>query len=305
MTEGKEVKVTEGKEVDFSDIELKISKPAVNQAGTVSVTGNFTELGNKVRLLVERYKGTQLTEDNVSYVKTLKGHFVSLRTGIDRERKEWKKAYIDPASKLIDSMCRELLLTIEEGEDALARQLDEYDQRRKDELTLVLKEYVAEAVGKYSLREEYAEMVELKDKYYNKTQNEEDSADDIDRQAQELARKQKEHDAGVELIRAECEGTGFLPETYIRELDYKSAMEVVLEIKADRKSAQSLKEKEASDGKVVLGEALKEEVRKAVSFDEGEDFRERTLRVRYLPSQARLMARFFKENGIEYEFIKD
>ena len=299
------VNVTE-KEVDFGELELKIAKPTLNADKTLSVTGNFTELGGNIKALVERYKDTQLTEDNVSYVKTLKGHFTSLRTGIERERKEWKKVYITPASKLIDSMCDELQSIVAEGETALGNQLEEYDQKRKDELTLVLQEYVSDAVKKYSLREEYASQIQLIDKYYNKTQNEEDSADDIERQASELSKKQKEYDSGVELIKVECEGTGFVPDTYIRELQYKSAMEIILEIKADKKASEELKAKIDSGEKVTIGEPISKELEKAMSFeDEEEEYRERILRVKYLPSQAKLMGEFFKKNNIIYEFIKD
>lgn len=133
------------KEVDFGELELKISKPTLNSDKTLSVSGNFTELGANIKALVEKYKNTQLTEENVGYVKTLKGHFVSLRTGIDRERKEWKKVYIDPADKLIKSMCDELLAIVAEGENALGAQLDAYDEKRKAELTIILKEYIADS----------------------------------------------------------------------------------------------------------------------------------------------------------------
>lgn len=294
------------KEVDFGDIELKIAKPVLNTDKTLSIGGNFTEVGAKIQAVVDRYKGTLLTEDNVDYVKTLKKQFVSLRTGIDRERKEYMKVYITPAKDLVDSMCKELLSIVDAGESALGKQLEEYDQRRKDELTIVLNEYKADAVKKHNLREEYASQIQLIDKYYNKTQNEEDSADDIERQAVELEKKQSEHDAGVKLITAECEDCGFLPDTYIRELSYKSAMEIILEIKEDKRRRAELKAKEEAGEKIVVGEPITEELKKAVTFDEkekAEEMRVRILRVTYKPEQAKLMARFFKENNIAFEFI--
>lgn len=296
----------EPKEIDFGELELKIAKPSLNSDKTISVHGNFTELGSNIRALVERYSGTQLTDENVGYVKTLKGQFVSLRTGIERERKEWKKAYIDPADKLIKSMCDELLSIVAEGENALGKQLDAYDEKRKQELTVILKEYVADSVEKHGLREEYANQIQLLDKYYNKTQHEEDSIDDIERQAVELEKKQKEYDAGVALIKEELEGTGFLPDTYLRELQYRSATEVIMEIKADKKASAELKAKMAEGEKIVIGEPVKEELQKAMSLDskeEAEELRERVLRVRYRPEQAKIMARFFKENNISFEFI--
>ena len=297
--------VEETKEVGFGELELKIAKPSLNADKTISVGGNFTELGENIQRVVDKYKNTQLTDENVAYVKTLKGQFVSLRTGIERERKEWKKVYIQPASKLIDSMCDELLAIVSEGETALGSQLDAYDQKRKDELTIVLKEYVADAVAKHNLRDEYASQIQLIDKYYNKTQAEEDSADDIERQACELEKKQKEYDSGVALIKAECEDAGFLPETYIRELSYKTATEIILEIKQDKKSKAELQAKVDAGEKVVIGENIDAELEKAQALDKADsgEMRVRVLRVTYKPEQAKLMAKFFKENKISFEFI--
>ena len=297
--------VEETKEVGFGELELKIAKPGLNADKTISVGGNFTELGENIQRVVNKYKDTQLTDENVAYVKTLKGQFVSLRTGIERERKEWKKVYIQPASKLIDSMCDELLAIVSEGETALGTQLDAYDQKRKDELTIVLKEYIADAVAKHNLRDEYACQIQLIDKYYNKTQAEEDSADDIERQACELEKKQKEYDSGVALIQAECEDAGFLPETYIRELSYKTATEIILEIKQDKKSKAELQAKVEAGEKVVIGENIDAELEKAQALDKADsgEMRVRVLRVTYNPEQAKLMAKFFKENKISFEFI--
>ena len=300
--------VVEGeKEVGFGELELKIHKPALNADKTLSITGNFEELGNKIQKVVDKYKNEKLTEENVGYIKNLKSQFVSLRTGIERERREYKKVYLDPATKLINAMCDELQKIVAEGENALGAQLDAYDQRRKDELTIILKEYVADSVAKHNLREEYASQIQLIDKYYNKTQNEEDSVDDIERQAAELEKKQSEYDAGVKLITAECNDAGLLPDAYLRELQYKSAMEIILEIKQDKKTRDEMKAKEAAGEKIVIGEPITEELKKAISLDSKEDkeeLRTRVLRVTYKPEQARLMARFFRENKIQFEFIQ-
>ena len=302
----KAVVVEEEKEVGFGELELKIQKPALNADKTLSITGNFEELGNKIQKVVDKYKNEVLTEENVGYIKNLKSQFVSLRTGIERERREYKKVYLDPATKLINAMCDELQKIVAEGENALGAQLDAYDQRRKDELTVILNEYKDEAAAKHNLRDEYKDQIQLIDKYYNKTQNEEDSADDIERQAAELEKKQKEYDSGVALITTECNDAGLLPDAYLRELQYKSAMEIILEIKQDKKTRDEMKAKEAAGEKIVIGEPITEELKKAVSLDSKEDkeeFRTRVLRVTYKPEQAKLMASFFHENKIQFEFL--
>jgi hypothetical protein len=300
--------VVEGeKEAGFGELELKIQKPALNADKTLSISGNFEELGNKIQKVVDKYKNEVLTEENVGYIKNLKSQLVSLRTGIERERREYKKVYLDPATKLINAMCDELQKIVAEGENALASQLDAYDQRRKDELTIILNEYKDEAAAKHNLRDEYKDQIQLIDKYYNKTQNEEDSADDIERQAAELEKKQKEYDSGVALITTECNDAGLLPDAYLRELQYKSAMEIILEIKQDRKTRDEMKAKEALGEKIVIGEPITEELKKAVALDskdEAEETRTRVLRVTYKPSQAKLIANFFRENKISFEFIQ-
>ena len=303
----KAVVVEEEKEVGFGELELKIQKPALNADKTLSISGNFEELGSKIQKVVDKYKNEVLTEENVGYIKNLKSQFVSLRTGIERERKEYKKVYLDPATKLINAMCDELQKIVAEGENALGAQLDAYDQRRKDELTVILNEYKDEAAAKHNLRDEYKDQIQLIDKYYNKTQNEEDSADDIERQAAELEKKQKEYDSGVALITTECNDAGLLPDAYLRELQYKSAMEIILEIKQDKKTRDEMKAKEAAGEKIVIGEPITEELKKAVSLDSKEDkeeLRTRVLRVTYKPEQAKLMANFFRENKIQFEFIQ-
>lgn len=307
IEETKEVVVTETKEVDFGDLELKIEKPVLNKDRTILINGNFTELGQNIQAIVDRYKGVQLTEDNVEYVTTLKRQFASLRLGVDRERKEYKKVYIDPAEDLIDSMCKELQKIIEVGEKALGDQLDEYDQRRKDELTMVLNDYVSETVEKYGLRDEYATQIQLKKNYYNKTQKEEETIEDIDLQGKELAKKQKEYDNGVQLIKMECEDAGLLPDSYIRELQYKVASEIILEIKTDKKSKVELQKKAEEEGKLTIGadadSEIAQQMAKATEISK-EEKRTRVLRVTYSPSQAKLLGDFFKKNNIEFEFIK-
>lgn len=303
----KAVVVEEEKEVGFGELELKIQKPALNADKTLSISGNFEELGNKIQKVVDKYKNEVLTEENVGYIKNLKSQFVSLRTGIERERKEYKKVYLDPATKLINAMCDELQKIVAKGENALGAQLDAYDQRRKDELTVILNEYKDEAAAKHNLRDEYKDQIQLIDKYYNKTQDEEDSADDIERQAAELEKKQKEYDSGVALITTECNDAGLLPDAYLRELQYKSAMEIILEIKQDKKTRDEMKAKEAAGEKIVIGEPITEELKKAVTLDSKEDkeeLRTRVLRVTYKPEQAKLMASFFHENKIQFEFIQ-
>lgn len=293
-------------EIGFTNLELEIAKPMLSEDNTMIIDGNFEFVANKIRALVDQYKGTVLTEDNIAYVKAVKAHFTSLRTGIENKRSSWKKMYIDPASKTVDAMCKELQQIIAEGENALKEQLEEYDQKRKDELTLVLTDYINDAVKKYELNEKFACEVIIKKNYYNKTQNEEDSYNDIMEQAKQAKEKQNSYEQAVMLIQAECEGTLLVVDSYIRQLEYKNVAEIILLIKLDKKKAEELlkevEEKQTSGEKVTIGEPIDLELTKSNSFEEDE-MKEKVLRIRYRPEQARLLSNFFKENKIEFEFI--
>ena len=68
-----------------------------------------------------------------------------------------------------------------------------------------------------------------------------------------------------------------------------------------------MKAKEAAGEQIVIGEPITEELKKAVTLDSKEDkeeLRTRVLRVTYKPEQAKLMASFFHENKIQFEFIQ-
>lgn len=311
-----ELAVAETREVGFSDMELTIRKPSLGKDGTMVVGGNFEELASQISRVVEKYKGTVLTEDNINYVKALKIQFQKLRTSIETKRRDWKKMYITTPGKLLDAMCDDLQKIVAEGEDALGSQLDAYDQRRKDELTEVLRGYADEAARVHGLRGEYASQIVLREKYYNKTQREEDSADDIEAQAADLERRQKEYDAGLLLIRSELEGTVLVESTYTEQLKYRSAMEIVLQIKADKKESQKLYEemraKEEQGEKIVIGEAAPDglkETADSATVTEKEDgrygsVRERTLWIRYKAEVAEDIVDFFTEKGIEFRFLR-
>ena len=298
--------------VDFGEVEdFKVNAPAVNaQSNAIIVTSNYEELSAKVKGLVAKYGSLKLTEDNVNYVKTVKSHFVSLRTSIERERKEWAKVYLDPAKKTVNAMCDDLQKLVAEGENALGKQLDAYDQRRKDELTEVLEGYKSDLVERYKLRSEYADMVVLKDKYYNKTQNEEDSLEDLELQVKEMLKKQTELDSAMELIDSECEGTTLIKSVYVEQLKYKSVTEIIMQIKRDKKESQKLfeelKTKEENNEKIVIGEPVKPvKVSEENNVKSGKETRTRHLVITYSPEQAEVIARFFTENNIQYRFIKE
>lgn len=303
----------ESKEVDFNDVDFKFENPTFNDEHKMVIASNADKTLASIEKIVNKYKDLVLTPSNVDYVKTIKSHFVSLRTGIERERTSYKKTFITPASKTADAICAELQTKVDEGETLLGDQLKKYDQKRKDELTAVFEEYKADYVAQFELREEYATQIQFRDKYYNITADEDESAEDIKAQVEVLARTQKDYDTGVQLIEEECKDTLLLKDTYIRQLDYKSPMELILLIKADKQEAEKLAkeiaEKEANNEKVVIGEphvelkSARAPQATPTSFDDEPVLKERTLYIKYRPELGAKIKQFLVDNEIEYQFL--
>lgn len=293
--------------METTSLELQIKKPVMAKDGTVTINGNFTEVAEKIIKAVDQYKGTILTEDNVKYVKTVKSQFVALRTSIERERKEYKKVYITPHSKLIDSMCDDLQKLVAEGEDALTVQLEEYDNKRKEELTKILKDYIAMSSD---LTEEEKAKVVLKKEYYNKTQKEEDTYNDIDAQIEDLKQAKKDREDAIMLIESELEGTNIPSQPYIRQLEYHNATEVILQIKADKKRmGEEKKEKDVVIEKYTPEVYLPKdndslEIPVAKTEEGAEEIRTRVMQIWYTASQAEKLNKFFSECGIKFKFVK-
>lgn len=284
----------------FDSVEFKIEKPKM-QGSSLLVTSNYEAMAQKIQSLVEKYKGEKLTDKNVEYIASLRKQFASLRLSIERERKEYKKAYLDPPARCLDDMCRELQAIIAEGEVALEEQLSIYDQKRKDDLTLILTDYIEEFKQKYGLRPEFADGIILRDRYYNKTQKEEDSIIDIEEQAQEQAKKQKEYDSSASVITSMCGSRNLLAESYLRSLQWKSLAEILQDIEQDAQTNSKIKQ----DEKIVIGEKISQALERALTLDKKESKRKtKILRITYEASKAKAIAKFFKENSIEYEFIE-
>lgn len=298
----------QSKEISFNEMELVITKPILSSNGMVEVSGNFTELAERIRSVVEKCKGIILTDENVNYVKALRVQYQQIRTGIEKKRKDWKSLYLTSPAKLLDALCDDLQSLVAEGENSLKEQLDAYDQKRKDELTEIFKEYIEDFVKQYGLKEEYAQQIVLKKQYYNKTAKEEETIDDIEAQALKLKEAQEEKERAIELVKAELEGSTLADDVYITLLEHYSIADVLMRIKADKKRNAELTEEVKKQADVFANNGIdlaschKLESR-FLEQGANEEKRERVLWVRYRKDQAKLLQKLLTENDIEYKII--
>ena len=137
--------------------------------------------------------------------------------------------------------------------------------------------------------------------YYNKTQKEEDTYNDIDAQIEALKQEKKDREAAIMLIESELEGTNIPSQPYIRQLEYHNATEVILQIKADKKRMEE--EKKAKDI-LTADDSVDILTDEQATDTDTEEIRTRVMQIWYTESQAEKLNKFFRECGIKFKFIK-
>lgn len=260
-------------ENDFEE-GLKIERLSADEGGSLAVRGNFEQMKEKITALVEKYSDVEVSEDNLPYIKTLKGHFVSLRTQIEREKRDWKKAYITPVVSFVDSAASELIALASEAENRFASIIDEYDQKRKEELSVIIEEYIEKAMLDNELPLEAKDMFDVKPKFFNKTQKEEDTANDIELQAVHIAKELKKRKMNEELVTKACLDAFLVPDAYLRLLKFQDVSEVLETIEQHRASEK-----------------------------DGEKTKEVTLKISYTKEQAKELTKFLKEKRIKFKIL--
>ena len=121
-------------------MELRMS-PENIQAALPVIGFNYDELKAELAERLQHYNGLVVTEDTIKDAKTDRANLNKLRTAIDTRRKEVKKAYMVPFNNF-EAQCKELTALIDEPIKVIDYQLNEFDERRKQEkLKQVIDEY--------------------------------------------------------------------------------------------------------------------------------------------------------------------
>lgn len=154
---------------------------------------NFDEVNKALDVILANYKDVVVTEDTLKAAKEDKRKLASLRTNIEKFRKE-KKNMVEAPLKEFESKCKDLTSKVVEVEKPLNKAIEEYDNKVREEKKAKAEAAIADAVTRYSLRDKYASMLVIKDKYMNLTGSYKSVKEDIEAEAVALKNKQDEED---------------------------------------------------------------------------------------------------------------
>lgn len=221
------------KNVIAPEAEVEIPKELsliVNPVTPLAFNGNFAEVKATLAGIAKKYKGIVITDENIEKYRLIKRQMVSLRTLITARQKESIQQFVKLPEDILKSQFAELLKEVAKVEDDFASQLDVFDQEKKDDLTIILKEYVDLFQEKYKINETNLALIELKDKYYNKTAKESESKADIEEQFIAAQAKEKARADDEKLIKNMCLGTALNPDLFTKQLEYRSCSAIVNDI---------------------------------------------------------------------------
>lgn len=214
----------------------------------IKFVGNYSEVKADIESIIGKYRTLKIKDSNFAEAELAKKMCQTLRTSVTNRMKEWKAQYITLPSETEQAKFEVLFSIIKEIEESLDKQFDVFDQEKRDALTLILNEYVDAACKSVGFDKEdeedagYIARVELKSKYYNKTQKESDSKADIEEQVRVLASERDEKIRTVALIHSMCADDERLDvDTYIENLKFQSpsvVMQAIIDAKERLKTVK-------------------------------------------------------------------
>jgi len=197
---------------------------------------NIPEIRKTIQEKLLRYAGMKVTDENFNQCDLVRKCCVSLRNSVENSRKNAKAQYIKLPADTLDAMYAELLKDIEKVELPLKEQFDVYAEEEREELRSIVQEYIDQYQEEYQLEDKFLAMVELKDKYLNKTQKDADTRESLKEQFEEAKEEQEAYYSDVNLIRATVgEDKRFNADLLVAQLEHRQVSVIVTEILNEKK----------------------------------------------------------------------
>ena len=185
--EKKEVEKVEGELVE--EVELNINFEVTKQVKPLIEFG-YKEIKKELEKALVKYKKLEVTEENLSEMKTKKSELSSLRTKINDFKVNMKKLLKAPIDTAEDQL-KELIGMIKEVEAPIKAGLEVFVEKEREEKRVKVLGFIKEAYEKYGIDKEY-QTIEVTDRHLLKSQTQKATKEDIDTKALVLLEQQNE-----------------------------------------------------------------------------------------------------------------
>ena len=182
------------------------------------------ELANNT---VNKYKNLVVTADMTKDIKKEVATLNKLVKGIEDKRKAIKKDYNAPLN-VFEGNVKEVTAIINTAVDDLKKQLDIFEQIRRDKITVQLREIDDELQKEFNLSPKYRGQIVVKESFYNITANDEEILNDMRQQFAVLANAQE-----LEQLKIKQEQERVEREATERENKIKARYELINKMNAE------------------------------------------------------------------------
>lgn len=217
-------------ELQVQTIEIK---PAV-------IKFNYSDVEKALETSLENYKGLVYTEEKSTELRKTLAELRKGKNLVDRYRIDTKKKLNEPVTQFEDQ-CKKLDKKFNDVITPLAKQLDEFEEKRRNEKLAELEKIRSEHIETHDLSEEYHDQVEISDHMLTKGVSLNQAGESLEFIVKNLKMEQEKKQADKQLIEttvklANAENDlGFSVDAYLRLLDFKSVDVIKNQIEADAK----------------------------------------------------------------------
>ena len=168
---------------------------------TPKIVINYDSLKTELEKSLADYKGLVVTAETLPACKEAQKELSSLRTKIDKYRKEKKKELEKPI-KQFEVQCKELIALVEQAEQPIKDGIKVFDDLKREEKKKVALKIIEKTIVEYGLTVRYANALDVLPKYMNLTATKKEVKEDIENRAFALKLEQDREKEQLDILQA-------------------------------------------------------------------------------------------------------
>ena len=287
------------KELEVRTVKLK---PA-------EVEFNFEEIEKELETRLKKYKGLTFTEVQATECRNTIAELRKVKNGINRFRIDTKKKLTEPIT-VFEDKCKALVTKIDEAVKPLSEQLQEFDERQRQEKLQKVEQIKQQVIEDLQLVEEVANELVIEDRFLNKSTTLKSIEEALHEQANEIILQKQNEAQTKQLIEQHVEIVNLKNEldlvasSYVHLINHKEIDEIKEIIDQD---AKELIEKQEKEKRIETAERMQERI-KQQEQEEQQETEEQFIEVYEVvgtEEQLDRLEEFMKENNMSFKILED
>jgi hypothetical protein len=180
--------------IENEDSVIEIAEPVIESAPAVielepktlslvqEFSWNFNEIKAALSSNLTQYTGLVVTDENLKVMEKTQKEIASLRTLIGKYKLHVKKDLEKPYLQF-EVQIKELLNLVESVEKPIKDQLEVYENKRRDQKSIMVQAIINEVSQQLGLEEKYSSQIAIADKHLNRTTTKKEIIEDVQMRA--------------------------------------------------------------------------------------------------------------------------